>query len=155
MTPAEAKKLAARLKREEFERLFAQQLAAARIAPAIPQYRFAMALGRKWTADFAWPDLKLLLEVDGGIFRRGGGAHSHPTSIIRDMAKQNDATLLGWRVLRFTTDEIKSGHALRFLECVMDPRGTVPLAAARTPRVSRLTSRGLRARAVFAHEDPR
>jgi very-short-patch-repair endonuclease len=149
MKLTDARKLAARLRREAFEQLFAQQLTAARVAPAIPQYKFALALGRKWTADFAWPDLKLLLEVDGGVWRRGGGAHSHPSNILRDMEKQNDAALLGWRVLRFTTGEIKSGHALLFLERVMDPRGTVPMAAARIPRVSRLTSRGLRARAVL------
>lgn len=153
MTPAEARRLAARAKRARFEDLFAQQVAAARLAPPLRQYAFAKALGRRWDADFAWPDLKLLAEVDGGIWRRGGGAHSHPTNILRDMAKQNDAVLLGWRVLRFTTDEVTSGYALALLRRVMDPRETVPRAPTRSPRVRRLTSRGLRARAALVRRD--
>lgn len=151
MSPDSARKLAARAKREQFERMFAQQFAALRLAAPLPQFKFAKALGREWTADFAWPDLKLLLEVDGGVWRRGGGAHSHPSNILRDMEKQNDATLLGWRVLRFSTDEVKSGHAVRFVERVMDSRGTVPSVSALPPVVPRLPLRGLRARAVLAH----
>ena len=141
MNLTEARRLAAKAKREQFERLFAHQCAAVRIAAPIPQYPFARELGRKWVADFAWPDLKLLVEVDGGIWRSGGGAHSRPSAILRDMAKHNDATLLGWRVLRFSTDEVKSGHALRFVERVMDPRGTVPTGGARNLPVSRRSPR--------------
>ena len=131
MTPAEAKKLAAKAKRERFENLFAIQLQGAGLPAYVRQYRFAQSLGRQWSSDFAWPTLKLLCEVDGGVWRQGGGAHSHPTNIVRDMEKQNDAALLGFLVLRFTTDQIKNGQALTFLARVMASRGTssVPLRA--------------------------
>lgn len=155
MKISDARKLAARAKREQFERMFAQQFAALRLAAPLPQFKFAKALGREWTADFAWPDLMLLVEIDGGIWRCGGGAHSRPAAILRDMAKHNDATLLGWRVLRFSSDEVKSGHAVRFVERVMDSRGTVPSVSALPPMAPRLPSRGLRARAVSNAVTPR
>ena len=141
MNLTEARRLAAKAKREQFERLFAHQCAVVGIAAPIPQYQFARELGRFWTADFAWPDLKLLVEVDGGIWRSGGGAHSRPSAILRDMAKHNDATLLGWRVLRFSTDEVKSGHALRFVERMMVSRETIPTGGARVLPVSRRSPR--------------
>ena len=141
MNLTEARRLAAKAKREQFERLFAHQCAVVGIAAPIPQYQFAAELGRKWAADFAWPDLKLIVEIEGGIHQRGGGAHSRPMGILRDMEKSNHAVLLGWRVLRFSTDEVKSGHALRFVERVMDPRGTVPTGGARNLPVSRRSPR--------------
>jgi len=141
MNLTEARRLAAKAKREQFERLFAHQCAAVGIAAPIPQYQFARELGRLWAADFAWPDLKLLVEIEGGIHKRGGGAHSRPMGILRDMEKSNHAVLLGWRVLRFSTDQVRSGDALRFLERVMAPRGTVPTGGARNLPVSRRSPR--------------
>jgi very-short-patch-repair endonuclease len=55
-----------------------------------------------WKADFAWPAQKLIVECEGGIWKRGGGGHSHPLGIERDIEKYNAATLLGWRILRLT-----------------------------------------------------
>jgi very-short-patch-repair endonuclease len=57
---------------------------------------------RLWKADFAWPAQKLIVEIEGGIWRRGGGAHSHPLGIERDIEKYNAATMLGYRILRVT-----------------------------------------------------
>lgn len=64
--------------------------------------QFHFALGRKYSADFAWPDKKLLVEIEGGIWKPGGGAHSHPLGIERDIEKYNLATAEGWRVIRVT-----------------------------------------------------
>jgi very-short-patch-repair endonuclease len=82
-------------------------------------------LGRRWEADFAYPDLKLLIEIDGGVWRRGGGAHSHPSNIQRDMEKSNDAALLGYRQLRFTSDQVRNGEAVAFLIRVLAACGWV------------------------------
>jgi len=93
--------------------------------PAIRR-RFLFArqvLGRKWEADFAYPEYRLLIEIDGGIWRRGGGAHSHPSAILRDIDKANDAAYLGYHVLRFTTDHVRHGHAIRYLTQVLESRG--------------------------------
>jgi hypothetical protein len=79
------------------------------------QYHFAVPWGRKWAFDFAWPTQRLAVELEGGIWRKGGGAHSHPLGIERDIDKYNHAMLTGWRVLRVTSKHVKSGEGYRML----------------------------------------
>lgn len=104
---------------EDFEALFAFQLQAAGAPPWERQYRFAREIGREWRWDFAWPGLRLAVEIQGGIWKRGGGAHSHPLDILRNMEKQNDGALLGWRLLQFSTDQVKSGEGLAYTMTVI------------------------------------
>jgi very-short-patch-repair endonuclease len=54
---------------------------------------------RKWRLDFAWPELRIAAEVEGGVFSRG--RHVRPAGFIDDCEKYNAAVLLGWSVLRF------------------------------------------------------
>lgn len=61
---------------------------------------------RRWKFDVAWPKIRIAIEVEGGIWKPGGGAHSRPANIMRDMEKYNAATMLGWRVLRFTPEQV-------------------------------------------------
>jgi very-short-patch-repair endonuclease len=77
-----------------------------------------------WVFDFAFPELKLLVEIDGGIWI--GGAHGHPLDITRNMTKQNDATLAEFALLRFTPAEVKSGHAIAFTQRVLAHKGWKP-----------------------------
>jgi very-short-patch-repair endonuclease len=51
-------------------------------------------------ADFAWPDRKLIVEVDG--FE----AHSSPAALQHDLDRQNALVALGWTVLRFTWADV-------------------------------------------------
>ena len=53
---------------------------------------------RKFRADFAAPRYRLLIEVDGGQWKAGGGRHNTDA----DRAKLNEAAAMGWRVLRFS-----------------------------------------------------
>ena len=76
-----------------------------------------------WVFDFLFRDFKIIVEIDGGIWMRGGGAHSHPVDITRNMAKGNDAVLQGYSVLRFTPDEVKSGHAIAFTQRLLAAKG--------------------------------
>lgn len=72
------------------------------------EYRFHPT--RRWRMDFAWPSVMLAVEIEGGIYR--GGGHTHVKDLKRDMAKGNAAALLGWRVLRFHGDQVRSGEAV-------------------------------------------
>jgi len=74
----------------------------------IPAPEFQFHPSRRWRFDYAWPDHKLALEVEGGIWRKGGGAHSHPLNIERDCEKYSEAALLGWRILRAAPEMLYS-----------------------------------------------
>ena len=86
----------------------------------IPQLLFAREHNREWRLDFALPEIKLGLEVDGGIWQKGGGYHSHPTGIIANMEKKNAAALLGWRVLCFTPEQVMAGVAFAFARSITE-----------------------------------
>jgi len=65
------------------------------------QYRFDSV--RKFRFDFAWGEpYRIAFEIEGAIWMRGGGGHSHPLGIEKDIEKYNLAILRGWRVIRVT-----------------------------------------------------
>lgn len=49
---------------------------------------------RRFRADFAWPDRKLIVEVEGGTFTRG--RHVRPLGFEHDCTKYNLAALQGF-----------------------------------------------------------
>ena len=51
---------------------------------------------RKWRFDYAIPDHKIALEVEGGVWT--GGRHTRPQGFLSDIEKYNAGTLLGWRI---------------------------------------------------------
>jgi len=67
--------------------------------------------------DFAWPDKKLAVECEGGIWR--GGRHVTGKGFESDARKYNMAVLLGWRVLRFTPSMISDGEAIRVIRSAL------------------------------------
>ena len=93
--------------------------------PSIPEpereYQFAPP--RRWRFDFAFPGLMLAIEVEGGTWV--SGRHNRGLGFERDCIKYNKATLLGWRVLRFTRGMIDDGTALEHLEETFSQRGPI------------------------------
>lgn len=79
-----------------------------------PVREFKFHLVRKWRFDFAYPAHMLAIEVEGGVW--SGGRHTRGKGFTEDCAKYNHATLLGWRILRFTPDTISAGEALEIIE---------------------------------------
>ena len=53
---------------------------------------------RRWRFDFAHPEKRVAVEIEGGVFIRG--RHNRPSGFIADCEKYNEAVKLGWRVLR-------------------------------------------------------
>lgn len=93
------------------EQTFAYQCIADKLPSFIQNYCF-MEL-RKFELDFAWPDFKVGLEIQGGVWNGKVGAHGSPLKILRDMEKSNLLTLCGWKVLRYTPDEVSCGIAIK------------------------------------------
>ena len=69
---------------------------------------------RKWRADFHITGKKLLVEVEGGIW--SGGRHTRGKGYLGDMEKYNAATVMGYRLIRFSTEQVKSGLAIQQIE---------------------------------------
>jgi very-short-patch-repair endonuclease len=65
---------------------------------------------RRWRFDYCFPDKKIAVEVEGGTWING--RHNRASSIERDLEKYNEAALMGWMVLRFTTEQVTSGLAI-------------------------------------------
>ena len=95
----------------EGESLLAMQLKALKIEF---EQEFKFHAKRKWRADFHITGKKLLVEVEGGIW--SGGRHTRGKGYLGDMEKYNAATVMGYRVIRFSTEQVKSGLAIEQIE---------------------------------------
>ena len=88
-----------------------QQLRALKIE-FVQEFKFHTS--RKWRADFHIKNTKLLIEVEGGIW--SGGRHTRGKGYLGDMEKYNAATMMGFQVLRFSTEQVTSGFAIKQIE---------------------------------------
>ena len=76
---------------------------------------------RKWRIDFAIIDLKIGIEIEGGVW--SGGRHTLGNGFIEDMEKYNAATMMGYQVIRFSTEQVKSGKAIKQIEKMVGDLG--------------------------------
>lgn len=88
-----------------------------------PGREFCFDPSRKWAFDFAWPDLKIAVEIEGGT-EFGKSRHSQGKGFEQDARKYNRATYLGWKVYRFSTAMVKSAEAIDFIREVLPTKGT-------------------------------
>lgn len=79
-----------------------------------PTTEYAFAKPRRWRFDLAWPTIKLAVEVEGGQWI--SGRHNRGAGFEADCEKYNEATILGWRLLRVTPAMIDDGRALAAIE---------------------------------------
>lgn len=76
------------------------------------QYRFAGASGRKWAADIAAVDHRLLIEVQGGTANHGARSHAGIVGYAQDAVRLAEAQIAGFDMLYFTPEHIEDGRAL-------------------------------------------
>ena len=95
------------MKSSDLENVFAMQLRSYNIIPEL-EYRFHPT--RRWRFDFCLHDEKLAIEVEGGTW--SGGRHTRGSGFEADAEKYAEALMLGWRVLRVTGHQVKSGKAI-------------------------------------------
>lgn len=70
----------------------------------VEEYKFSP--DRNWRFDYAFPEFKIAIEQEGGIFT--GGRHVRGAGYLKDMEKYNQAAILGWRILRYTPEQLVS-----------------------------------------------
>ncbi len=77
------------------ERMFARLLKSEEITGWVGQYPFG-----PWRLDFAWPAVKVAVEIDGWAF------HHTPAQADRDHRKRNALTNAGWHALAYTWHQL-------------------------------------------------
>ena len=73
----------------------------------VPELRFSPP--RRWRFDWAWPIERVALEIDGGAYTYG--RHNRSSGFVADMEKYSEAACHGWRIIRVTPEQFKSGAA--------------------------------------------
>lgn len=81
----------------------------------VPEYVFAKP--RRWRFDAACPLLLIAVEVEGGAFSRG--RHTRGKGYVADMQKYNAAVVRGWRVLRYTPQQMDAGEFIDDVNALM------------------------------------
>lgn len=69
---------------------------------------------RKWRFDYAIPEHKIAVEVEGGVWTQG--RHTRPKGFLNDIEKYNTATLMGWRVFRTVPEQLYGRTTLKLLK---------------------------------------
>lgn len=82
----------------------------------VKEYKFHPT--RRWRFDYAIPEYKIALEVEGGVWT--GGRHTSPRGFLNDMEKYNTALLMGWRVFRTIPDELHTNATLQMLRSAIE-----------------------------------
>jgi len=104
----------------------------------LPQCEVSFHARRKWRIDYFWPEFRLAVEIQGGMFIKG--RHVTGTGSVGDMEKFNHLTLCGIRLLCFTPRQVKSGYATVFIRAFLrgetDPN--LPPLPEKRPRMRRV-----------------
>ena len=95
----------------DYPKLLLDQILTTDLPVPVREHKFHPT--RRWRFDLAFLESKLAVEVEGGIWTYG--RHNRAISFIKDMEKYNEACLLGWNLLRFTTDMVKKGESIKII----------------------------------------
>ena len=82
-----------------------------------PVCEYGFHPARRCEVDWVFQDgcgKNIAVEVEGGIWSKG--RHVRGKGFKSDMEKYNEAAILGWKILRFTPQEITSGVFLDTLK---------------------------------------
>jgi len=102
--------------RSALEQLFDFQLSVCSFVPP-PAIEFSPAKPRRWRVDYAWPEQRVIVEIEGATWTNG--RHSRGKGFEADCEKYNSLTVMGWRILRVTGEQVKNGQALNWLEAAL------------------------------------
>jgi very-short-patch-repair endonuclease len=89
------------------------------------EFLFAKPIGRKWRADYCYPEQMLLIEAEGGTWsKKKKSRHTTGSGFQNDSIKYGEAAVLGYRLLRFTSTMIHNGTAVDLIRRALNiPQG--------------------------------
>lgn len=107
------KKLVKNAETKKWEDLFFHQVKALKLPTPFRQFKFLPH--KEYKADFYFPSIGLVVEIDGGTWMVKGG---HQTGVGYEWDRIRDAETVvnGSLVLRFTPGQIETGVAVGYVE---------------------------------------
>lgn len=94
------------------------------------QWPFAHEIGRKFRADFANLEFKVIVEIEGLVVQRlpSGelvvrGRHATVNGFRDDCERAAIAAMLGWTLLRFEQSQVRDGIAIEYTQRVLTAKG--------------------------------
>lgn len=97
------------------EETFALHVRVLHLPEPVREYRFFES--RRWRIDFAWPDLKVAVEIEGGTHT--GGRHVRGDGFEKDCEKYNCLSEMGWRLFRYTSRQVLDGRAIEQMKRIL------------------------------------
>ena len=107
------------MSRSGFEQNLIWQCRIAKLPAVTPEFRFHPV--RRWKVDLAFVPQQIAVEVEGAVFK--GGRHTRGVGVEADCEKYAELAILGWRLLRVTPRQVKSGVALGWIERALAASG--------------------------------
>jgi hypothetical protein len=99
----------------------------------LPEKEYRFDPERKWRIDYCWPDQKLAVEIEGGIYgtgqpcpvckRRSVGAHTSIERLKSDLEKYDELAIAGFWLLRFMPEDVEQGRAIAVIRRWFQERG--------------------------------
>lgn len=80
--------------------------------------RLAAAGLKDWRFDFAWPRLKVAMEIEGGAW--SNGRHTRGSGFAADLRKYQAAMVRGWTIYRCDYAMLKSGEAYEAIKRILE-----------------------------------
>lgn len=99
--------------KKDYKAEFLSQLRLCGLPAPDKEVRFTQR--RRWRFDFAYVDLKLAIEYQGGVYHAGMG-HQTVSGMERDCLKFSTAASLGWRVMPINAGMVRRGEAVQLVE---------------------------------------
>lgn len=90
----------------QIEELLAMHIKQAELPTPVREYQHIP--GRRFRIDFAWPDRKLGVEVQGNV-------HRIKERFEADIIKRALGQMAGWRILEVSGRTIREGHAIQWV----------------------------------------
>ncbi len=96
-------------KQNKWETMLLYQIKVGGLPTPQTQYKFHPT--RKYRADICWPEISLIVEIDGGVWLPKGG-HTSGKGYTNDRIRDCEALLLGYKMMRVTPEMVENGMAI-------------------------------------------
>ena len=104
---------------DHLEMQFQRDARAIKLPTMQKEFRFHPT--RRWRFDYAFPEMLIAVEIEGGT-GRVRGRHLRTLGFREDCTKYNEAAMLGWMVLRGDAKMVKDGSLLAMVERAIQSR---------------------------------